>query len=188
MSPIDDRLHPYYLHHSDNHDFVLVSQPFIGSISTLLNSVSNETMFSESAFDIWNDFKDRFQQSNGPCVFQIRRQITNLAQNQDPVGVYFTKLKSLSKELSNYRPHCSCGKCGSEGLKKIDEYFKTEHVMNFLMGLNDLFSQTRGQILLIDPLLAINRVFSLVAQEEKQKLISNYTQNDNSMAFLAKSK
>lgn len=30
VSPIDDRLHPYYLHHSDNPGFVLVSQPLIG--------------------------------------------------------------------------------------------------------------------------------------------------------------
>lgn len=57
--------------------------------------------------------------------------------------------------------------------------------MNFLMGLNESFSQSRGQILLMDPLPSINRVFSLMAQEEKQKSISNETQN--SMAFLAKS-
>lgn len=35
-------------------------------------------------------------------------------------------------------------------------------------GLNESFSQTRGQILLMDPLPSINRVFSLLAQEEKQ--------------------
>lgn len=47
--------------------------------------------------------------------------------------------------------------------------------MNFLMGLNDSFSQTRGQILLMDPLPSINRVFSLIVQEEKQKSLSRDT-------------
>ena len=41
--------------------------------------------------------------------------------------------------------------------------------MAFLMGLNDNFSHVRGQILLIDLLPPINRVFSLIHQEEKQR-------------------
>lgn len=41
------------------------------------------------------------------------------------------------------------------------------------MGLNDTFSQVRGQILLIDPLPSINKVFSLVLQEERQREISS---------------
>jgi hypothetical protein len=40
------------------------------------------------------------------------------------------------------------------------------------MGLNDNFAQIRGQILLIDPLPSINKVFSLVIQEERQCVIS----------------
>lgn len=28
--PINDRLHPYYIHHSNNPEFILVSQPLIG--------------------------------------------------------------------------------------------------------------------------------------------------------------
>lgn len=58
--------------------------------------------------------------------------------------------------------------------------------MNFLMGLNDSFSHTRGQILMMDPMPTINRVFSLVAQEEKQKTIS-VDQHSSSVAFVAKS-
>ena len=40
--------------------------------------------------------------------------------------------------------------------------------MSFLMGLNDSYSQVRGQLLLMDPFLAINKVFYLVSQEERQ--------------------
>lgn len=43
--------------------------------------------------------------------------------------------------------------------------------MTFLMGLNDSFAQVRSQILLLDTRLPINRVFSLVIQEERQRAI-----------------
>jgi len=37
------------------------------------------------------------------------------------------------------------------------------------MDLNDYFSNIRGQIFLIDPLPSINKVFSLIVQEESQQ-------------------
>ena len=58
------------------------------------------------------------------------------------------------------------------------------------MGLNDSFSQVRGQILLMDPLPHINKVFSLISQEEHQRkigsqLLVNADSNSN-MAFAVK--
>jgi hypothetical protein len=41
------------------------------------------------------------------------------------------------------------------------------------MGLNESYSHVRGQILLIDPLPSINKVFSLIIQEERQRMISS---------------
>ena len=62
--------------------------------------------------------------------------------------------------------------------------------MSFLMGLNDYFSQVRGQLLLMDPLPPINKVFSLISQEEQQRKIGlNSTSNTsltNTMAFVVR--
>ena len=41
------------------------------------------------------------------------------------------------------------------------------------MGLNDSYSTIRGQILLYEPLLDINKVLSLILQEEKQRSLKN---------------
>lgn len=41
------------------------------------------------------------------------------------------------------------------------------------MGLNSSYAQVRGQILLMDPILAANKIFSLVIQEERQCNIGN---------------
>ncbi|XP_075518245.1 uncharacterized protein LOC142552365 isoform X2 [Primulina tabacum] len=162
-------------------------------ISWILNSVSKEIsasiLFAESAAEIWQDLKERFQQSNGPRVFQLRRELVSLRQEQDPVSVYFTKLKALWDELTNYRPMCSCGLCDCQGVKKIEAYFQADYTMAFLMGLNDSLSQIRSQILLLDPLPPINRVFSLIAQEERQRAVgSQHAGNPSagSMTFAVK--
>ena len=136
-------------------------------ISWILNSVSKEisasVLFSEFASEIWNDLRDRFQQSNGPRVFQLRRELINHNQNQSSVGEYFMKLKALWEEMNVFHPACRCGMCTCGGVKALNDYFQMEYVMSFLMGLNESFSQVRGQLLLLDPLPPINKVYSLIA-------------------------
>lgn len=142
-------------------------------ISWILNSVSKEIsasiIFSDSAYDIWNDLKERYQQANGPRIFQLRKKLMNLQQGQLSISAYFTKLKIIWDELSSYRPTCSCGKCTCGGLKCLAEYYHAEYVMSFLMGLNDTYSQVRGQLLLMDPIPPINKVFALITQGEPKK-------------------
>lgn len=43
--------------------------------------------------------------------------------------------------------------------------------MSFLMELHDLNAQVRGQLLLMDPIPPINKVFALISQEEHQRNI-----------------
>ena len=142
-------------------------------ISWILNFVSKDicanVIFSDCAADIWIDLKDRFQQSNGPRIFEIRRALLNLHQDQNSVSLYFTKLKTLWEELTNYRPVCTYGHCTCGGVKALNLHYQMEYVMSFLMGLNESFAQVRGQLLLMDPLPPINKVFSLVSQEERQR-------------------
>ncbi|KAL5562639.1 hypothetical protein UlMin_032386 [Ulmus minor] len=68
-------------------------------ISWILNFVSKEifasVIFSNSSYEIWLDLKDRFQQRNGPRIFQLCRELMNLIQDHSTVSVYFTKLKTI---------------------------------------------------------------------------------------------
>ena len=41
--------------------------------------------------------------------------------------------------------------------------------MQFLMGLSESFAQIKGQILLMEPIPQINKVYSLLIQEEAQR-------------------
>ena len=94
----------------------------------------------------------------------------NLTQGSLTVAQYFTKLKALWEEMSAHRPSSTCV-CG--GLRPVLDHLQQEHVLQFLMGLNDDFAAVRGQILLMEPLPPINKVYSLVTQEERQRAISH---------------
>ena len=132
----------------------------------LLNSVSAEIatsiIYIDDASIMWNDLQDCFSQHNGPRIFQLHKSISSLSQENSSVSPYFTIKKGLWDELGNHQPipTCTCG-----ALKTIMSYHHQKHIYEFLMGLNESFSQIRGQILLIDPLPSINKVFSLVIQE-----------------------
>ena len=45
--------------------------------------------------------------------------------------------------------------------------------MKFLMGLNESFSQVRTQVLLMDPIPSLSRVYSLLIPKETQRSITN---------------
>lgn len=80
--------------------------------------------------------------------------------------MYYTQLKGLWDELLSFRPvsNCTCG-----GSKVLGDNHRQEYVFHFLMGLHESFANIRGQILLVDPLPPISKVFSLVIQEERQR-------------------
>lgn len=44
-----------------------------------------------------------------------------------------------------------------------------DHILKFLTGLNDMFTATKGQILMMEPHPNISKVFNLVSQEERQR-------------------
>lgn len=84
----------------------------------------------------------------------------------------FTLIKGFWDDSLNYRPipSCTCGANCTFVLNKIlSGYQHYDYIISFLMGLNDSFAQVRGQILLMEPLPLINKVFSLVQQDEKQR-------------------
>ena len=72
-------------------------------------------------------------------------------------------------------------------MKDLNAFQQTEYAMTFLMGLNESFTHSRGQILLMDPIPPINKVFALMAQEEKQRTIGvSAADSSNALAMATK--
>ncbi|KAF5451412.1 hypothetical protein F2P56_026522, partial [Juglans regia] len=139
-------------------------------IAWIQHSVGSEHRSSiahaDSAATVWNDLRDRFSIQNAPRIFQLTKSISTLTQEEYSVSQYYNKLKSFWDELEIYEPMPLCT-CGS--VTTLMKYTHRNKVMQFLMGLNDSYDAIRAQILLHDDLPALNRVISLVQQEERRR-------------------
>ncbi|XP_022883392.1 uncharacterized protein LOC111400198 [Olea europaea var. sylvestris] len=78
--------------------------------NAMVIDIKSSTIYAETAHLFWLDLEQRFSQQNAPCIFEVKKDITTLIQNQDSMSVYFSKLKILLDELLNYKsiPNCSC--------------------------------------------------------------------------------
>lgn len=108
-------------------------------------------------------------------------RLNQLTQGSLDVRTYFTRLKTLWDELRNYQPLPTCD-CGA--MKPLIDHAEQEHVMQFLKGLNDSYNGIRAQILMIDTLPSVSKIFNLVVQEERQRMIgTSPVAPTESMAF-----
>ena len=85
-----------------------------------------------------------------------------------------------------------CGRRDCANLKRIVDRDEQDNILKFLMGLNDTFTATRGQILMMEPRPNISKVFNLVSQEERQHSMKstravafNISQNTPDEAYVA---
>ncbi|XP_059302215.1 uncharacterized protein LOC132054181 [Lycium ferocissimum] len=135
--------------------------------SWLLNSLSKEiadsVIYSTTAKELWVSLEHRFGQTNGAKLYHLQKELSRFAG-------YFTKLKRLWDELDplNCDVKCTCV-CACEGKAKFEKSQENEKLIQFLMGLNDSYSQAKGNILMMNPLPNINHAYSLVLQDENQK-------------------
>lgn len=85
-------------------------------ISWILNTISKDIaeafIYATSAKDLWDELQKCFGQTNGPLIFQLKREISSFIQGNRFVMVYFTKLKKIWDELSCLRPFSACD-CGA---------------------------------------------------------------------------
>lgn len=123
---------------------------------------------------VWTDLKDRLAYGNTPRMFELQKEISQLAQGSLLASSYFTKFKTLWDQFANYQPFtvCTCAcLCGFKSSQLGAQH--KEHVFRFLMGLSDSYGNIIGQILLIEPFPSFSKVCSLILQEEKRRSIGN---------------
>ncbi|KAF5460192.1 hypothetical protein F2P56_020078 [Juglans regia] len=125
---------------------------------------------ANTAAAVWNDLRERFSIQNAPRIFQLTKSISALTQDEESISQYYNKLKGLWDELEIYEPMPSCT-CGA--VKTLLDYTHRSKVMQFLNGLHESFDAIHAQILLHDPLPALNRVLSLIQQEERRRQLNS---------------
>ncbi|XP_074345925.1 uncharacterized protein LOC141684724 isoform X1 [Apium graveolens] len=160
-------------------------------ISWLLNTVSPEirqsVMYLNDAHEIWEDLRIRFAQTNIPKLFNLRREIAYLNQGNMSVSSYFTKFRSLNDELDALTdvPRCDCKKCTCSVNEKLDKFYKSTKLSQFLMGLSDQYTAIRGHLLLMSPVPSLSAAYSILMQEESQRECISGTSSVDSSESIA---
>ncbi|PKI51880.1 hypothetical protein CRG98_027713 [Punica granatum] len=147
-------------------------------------SLQATVTYAVDAKRLWDDLKERYSEGNQSRVFQIKTEICLLKQDGPSVRDYYGKLKLLWDELEFYLEHPGC-RCGVGAV--IAAQRETEKCFQFLMGLTSDFGTIRSTILSIEPMSNLNKVYKMVANEKRQKLVSRARESaPESAAFLSK--
>ncbi|XP_019242444.1 PREDICTED: uncharacterized protein LOC109222552 [Nicotiana attenuata] len=162
-------------------------------ISWILNALSKDiadtVIYSKTAKELWDSLELRFGRSNGAKLYHLQKELSGLVQGNSDIAGYFTKLKRLWDELDalNVIICCSCVcVCVCEGKAKLTKSLEDQRVIQFLMGLDDIYVQARGNILMMSPSPSMDVAYSLLLQDENQREVySNARFNSESVSFIA---
>jgi len=119
------------------------------------------------------DLKERFSVINGPRIQQLKAKLADCKQHVMTMVNYYGKLKTLWDELEMYEPVLTYKGCKCNISKKLQLRGEDGHVHQFLMGLDDtLYETARSNLLATDPLPSLNRVYSIMVQEERVRSVA----------------
>ena len=134
-------------------------------IRSLDPSITQSVIWMDKAYEVWQELRERFSQGDLFRIADLQDEIASLKQGDQSVTKYFTELKILWDELDVFRPTptCRCAvqrDCGA--FQEMKNQSNSDHAIRFLRGLSEQFSDVRSQIMLLDPLPSMNKIFSLV--------------------------
>nr|KYP55200.1 hypothetical protein KK1_001407 [Cajanus cajan] len=149
-------------------------------VSWIVHSVSlpirQSILWMDKAEDIWRDLKSRYSQGDLLRISDLQHEASSMKQGNLSVTEFFTKLRVIWDEIENFRPDpvCTCvAKCSCSVLGIISQRKLEDRAMQFLRGLNEQYSNVRSHVLLMDPMPTISKIFSYVAQQERQLMGTN---------------
>ncbi|GAU41219.1 hypothetical protein TSUD_128950 [Trifolium subterraneum] len=154
MEPSSDPSSPYYVHPGDG--------PSSVKVTPVLNG---------SNYHSWSRSMRRALGGDLVRISELQHEIYSLKQDSRSVTEFYSDLKLLWEELELYLPipNCTCRqRCSCEAMRVARNNHTILYVIRFLTGLNENFAMVKSQILLMDPLPTLNKVFSMVIQHERQ--------------------
>ncbi|KAJ0947449.1 putative RNA-directed DNA polymerase [Helianthus annuus] len=156
-------------------------------LTWILNSVSEELylghVYSKSAAEVWKELRDTYDKIDGSVVFDLYQKINAFKQNSLTVAEYYHKLNIMWKQLDQILqiPVCTCN--ASTQFNSFNHLIK---LMQFLMGLDNVYHTVRTNLLIREPLPSLQDAFSIVSREESHRNSNVSATNDRSVGLFAK--
>ncbi|XP_019240679.1 PREDICTED: uncharacterized protein LOC109220673 [Nicotiana attenuata] len=105
-----------------------------------------------------------------------------LKKGTDSVTTYYSKMNDLWSELDVLVPLSSCD---CEEARPSIEHLANQRLLQFLMGLNESYSNVRSNVLPRRPVVTVNEAYAIVTHEESQRSLGVGDANRDPLTMLA---
>ncbi|OIT34547.1 hypothetical protein A4A49_64047, partial [Nicotiana attenuata] len=199
-----DYNHPLYLQPGDSPGLILIQLKLTGPNNYALwsramklslrgkgklgfvDETCVKSMYKGELAEQWEKcnaiFEERFDRSNLTRIFHLWTEIATLRQGTESLTSYYSKMKDCWDELDVLAPLPSCD-C-EESLPYV-VHLKSQRLLQFLMGLNQSYSNLRSNLLARRPVVSVNEAYATVSQEESQRLLGVVDANKEPLTMLA---
>lgn len=107
----------------------------------------------------------------GPCISYKGKSMNSLKELLTSLDT--TENEEAQEELSELDTNTQCiCQCTCGGKANMHKGEHDNRLIQFLMGLNDVYAMVRGSILMMNPLSKLAQAFSILAREVKQSEVS----------------
>lgn len=118
---------------------------------------------------MWKDLYKRFHKSNLPKIYNLDQDVCTLRQGNMSLSNYYTKMVTLWEQQACTKNLVENGGCRcTQVLNFLDDH-ETTRIVQFLMGLNDDFANSRSQILNMKPRPTLSDMYNMLDQDESQR-------------------
>ncbi|XP_071699521.1 uncharacterized protein [Rutidosis leptorrhynchoides] len=154
-------------------------------LGSMTDELYNGQIYSKIASDVWKELKETYDKIDGSVIFNLYQKLNSITQGGSSVSDYYHNLNSLWKQYDTMVQLPSCDLTSSKAFKDHTSLIK---LMQFLMGLDNIYQPIKSNILTRDLLPSVNTAFSIISREESHRKsnISN-KKNTESSAFYTNS-
>ncbi|CAN1341474.1 hypothetical protein LINPERPRIM_LOCUS39179 [Linum perenne] len=129
---------------------------------------------NDNAYELWKDLQEKYGEADSVRIAQLKALISDCKQGTSTVTEYYNRLHTLWVEFVSFRPipPCVCGAGthtgGCNTYSAVKRYQDDDHVIDFIIGLNNEFDITKNQLLFMDPPPTLKIAFKHALKLERQ--------------------
>ncbi|KAH0708971.1 hypothetical protein KY290_012498 [Solanum tuberosum] len=77
-------------------------------LNSLLKDLVDSLQYVNNAKELWEELQDRYDQTNGAKLYQLQREINDLAQGNMDITGYYPMLRRLWEDFNTLDPNTQC--------------------------------------------------------------------------------
>ncbi|GJV09642.1 hypothetical protein Tco_1351183 [Tanacetum coccineum] len=123
-------------------------------------------VFSKNAKTVWDELEETYSKQDASVIFNMHYKIHSLCQSGAPLSKYYHKFNALWRQYNSLvnLPNCTCA--NSDKLKEHNQLLK---LMQFLMGLNEVYDLIRSIIFTTDLIPDVRGAFATLSRDKSHR-------------------